>query len=96
MSLDNCPGCGKRILDFEEGGYEAEDGQRGHYACTGRPEPEKETFPPRVESITHVVIEREVCTEDGCGKFAVVRMVVRYAEYGFCAGHGLALMGVTA
>lgn len=39
MSLDNCEGCGQRVTDFEPGGFEQEDGQRGHFACLGMPDP---------------------------------------------------------
>jgi hypothetical protein len=33
MSLDNCRVCGKRVTDFERGGYEDDNGQRGHFIC---------------------------------------------------------------
>jgi len=31
--FDHCPGCGKRVADFEADGFENETGQRGHFAC---------------------------------------------------------------
>lgn len=35
--LDTCPGCGQRVQDYDTGGYEGEDAQRGHFACTKGP-----------------------------------------------------------
>lgn len=32
-SLDHCPACGKRVVDFEWDGFEAGNGQRGHTKC---------------------------------------------------------------
>jgi hypothetical protein len=42
-SLDLCMVCGKVVTDFEVGGYEREDGQRGHFACDGQPDPTGDT-----------------------------------------------------
>jgi len=36
---DFCPGCGTRVGDFEEGAYENEFGQRGHFRCTPEYQP---------------------------------------------------------
>lgn len=33
VDLDRCAGCGASVGDFEAGGFEREDGQRGHFAC---------------------------------------------------------------
>jgi hypothetical protein len=32
-ALDICQGCGLKVADFEVGGFEREDGQRGHFEC---------------------------------------------------------------
>jgi hypothetical protein len=32
-SMDHCPGCGLKVRDFEEGGFENSTGQRGHFEC---------------------------------------------------------------
>jgi hypothetical protein len=37
-----------------------------------------------------VVMPQELCAD--CDRLAVVRLVVRGAEYGFCASHGLPLL----
>lgn len=31
--LDECRVCHQRVTDFEEGGYERSNGQRGHFEC---------------------------------------------------------------
>jgi hypothetical protein len=41
-NLDECPVCHKRVLDFEDGGFEGNDGQRGHYGCGVHPLTEDE------------------------------------------------------
>lgn len=45
LSLDVCEGCGLKVADFEPGGFEREDGQRGHFVCLG-------VFPDPTGSIT--------------------------------------------
>lgn len=43
LHVDRCRVCGERVADFEPGGYENEDGQRGHFACDNRPDPSGDT-----------------------------------------------------
>ena len=53
MTLDNCQGCGQRVTDYDQNGFEGDDGQRGHYTCGQAPFVDKD-YRTAVEDLTEM------------------------------------------